>query len=58
MMRIVHRIPLIQAVVNKELQHLTQCFVVLRLLKKGGVSCVMKNNESPDQSKGQPARIA
>ena len=34
MMRIVHRIPLIQAVVNKKLQHLTQCFVVLPASQK------------------------
>jgi hypothetical protein len=34
MVRIMHRIPLIQAVVDKELQHLAKRLVVLWLLKE------------------------
>ena len=43
--RIMHRIPLVQAVVDEELQHLAKRLVVLWLLKERCVGGIMKNDE-------------
>ena len=56
MMGVVHAVPFIQAVVDKELQHLTQRLVPLRLLEERRVRRVVKDDEGPHQRKGQEDR--
>lgn len=56
MVGVVDQVPFIEAVIDKELQHLTQRLVPLWLLEEGSMRRVVKDDEGPHQREGKEDR--